>query len=196
MDRRTLLRLVGTTATGGLAGCAGGDTAGTPEPTPTMATESTATDTPMTTETDTDTPTATATESPQRDTEAGLVTVRGDESVGGTVSRIETAIERSPLALMATVDHAANAASADMDLPPTTVLIFGNPNVGTPLMQESRSVAIDLPQKMLVWEDDGTVKVTYNDPQYLARRHGIDGQDERLETVADALRTLATGESG
>jgi uncharacterized protein (DUF302 family) len=80
-----------------------------------------------------------------------------------------------------------------MELPPTTLLIFGNPRLGTPLMQASRSVAIDLPQKMLVWEDEGEVMVSYNDPQYLAARHGIEGKEEILETISNALENLATG---
>lgn len=128
---------------------------------------------------------------------AGLVTTESDEPFDATVERITTAIEENDaLTLVATVDHAANAASVGLDLPPTTLLLFGNPNLGTPLMQASRSVAIDLPQKMLVWEEEGTVFVTYNDPQYLAARHGIEDREEILDTIAGALETLATGERG
>lgn len=126
--------------------------------------------------------------------EYGLVTVPGGESVSETVARIESDVEESPVNLLTTVDHAENAASVDRELPPTTLLLVGNPDVGTPLMQASRSIAIDLPQKLLVWEsDDGDVEVTYNDPQYLAERHGIEGQDERIETVSSVLEDLATG---
>ncbi|MHC3438679.1 DUF302 domain-containing protein [Natrialbaceae archaeon A-gly3] len=126
----------------------------------------------------------------------GLVTVESDESVPETVDRIERAIEESPMALVTTVDHAENAATVDRELPPTTLLLFGNPDAGTPLMDASRTIGIDLPQRMLVWEDesDGTVYVTYNDPAFLADRHGIDGEDERLADTADALESLATGE--
>lgn len=81
---------------------------------------------------------------------------------------------------MTTVDHAASAASVDKNRPPTTLLVVGNPEVGTPLMQSARSVAFDLPRKMLVWADDGAVKVTYNDPGYLADRPGIAGQDSGI----------------
>lgn len=126
--------------------------------------------------------------------EDGLVTVYGGDSVAATVDRIERDIEEGPLSLMTTVDHARNAASVDAELPPTTVLVFGNPEVGTPLMRSARTTAIDLPQRMLVWEDDGDVKVTYNDPAFLGRRHGIKGQEERLEQIADALDRLAGGE--
>jgi len=124
----------------------------------------------------------------------GLVTVESDDAFDATVSRISSAIEgNDALMLIATVDHAANAESVGMDLPPTTLLIFGNPKLGTPLMGASRSVAIDLPQKMLVWEEEGEVMVSYNDPQYLAARHGIEDKAEILEKIAGALEKLATG---
>ncbi|WP_101297616.1 DUF302 domain-containing protein [Halegenticoccus soli] len=126
----------------------------------------------------------------------GLETVESDECFGATVDRITGAIEGNEnLALLATIDHAANAESVGQDLRPTTLLLFGNPEVGTPLMQESPTAGIDLPQKLLVWEDDdGSVKVTYNDPEFLAERHGIDGQDERIGMVSSALKALASGE--
>ncbi|WP_433633999.1 DUF302 domain-containing protein [Halomicrococcus sp. NG-SE-24] len=123
----------------------------------------------------------------------GLVTVESDQSFDDTVTAIKQRIEASPLTLMTTVDHAANADSADLDLPPTTLLIFGNPEIGTQLMQASRTVAIDLPQKMLVWAEEETVHVTYNDPQYLAARHDIEGKDDLLQQVSMALESLATG---
>ncbi len=127
----------------------------------------------------------------------GLVTVESDECFEETVDRIEEAIEANEdLTPVATIDHAANADSAGLELRPTTLFLFGNPEVGTPLMQESQSAGIDLPQKLLVWEDeDGEVLVTYNDSEFLADRHGIEGQDERIGMVSTLLRTLATGES-
>jgi uncharacterized protein (DUF302 family) len=95
--------------------------------------------------------------------------------------------------LLATVDHAANAASVDRELPPT-LFIFGTSDVGTPLMRAVRGVAVDLPQKLLVRTDGSAVRVSYDDPTYLDDRRGIDGQDDRLEAVDDLLRRLATGE--
>ncbi|ELZ29731.1 hypothetical protein C475_02251 [Halosimplex carlsbadense 2-9-1] len=98
---------------------------------------------------------------------------------------------------MAEFDHKANATTVDRDLPPTTVLVFGNPDLGTPLMQAGRSIAIDLPMKLLVTEeDDGTVTVTYNDPAYLVDRHDIDGKDDWVETASDALSSLAAVAAG
>jgi uncharacterized protein (DUF302 family) len=125
----------------------------------------------------------------------GLVTVEGGERVPETVERIEGAIEKAGLLHVATIDHAENAASVGEELRPTTLLIFGNPEAGTPLMQENQSIGIDLPQKLLVWEDsDEGVNVTYNDPEYLAARHDLEENDETIEMIAEALAGLA--ESG
>lgn len=128
----------------------------------------------------------------------GLVTLESDGSVEQTIDRFEAAVaEIDGLSVMAEIDHAANAASVDRELPPTKVLVFGNPNLGTPLMDAQRSLAIDLPSKLLVMEsEDGTVTVGYNDPAYLADRHGIDGRDEQVETIANALSSLAAAAAG
>ena len=128
----------------------------------------------------------------------GLVVLESENSVDETYRRLERAVEdRAPLTILARVDHAANARSAGLRLPPTKLLIFGNPQLGTPLMQRARTVAIDLPQKMLVYEDDrGRVFIAYNDPFYLAERHGIDDDAAELEQVASALRGLAAEAGG
>jgi uncharacterized protein (DUF302 family) len=84
-----------------------------------------------------------------------------------------------------------------MSLNPTRLVIFGNPDLGTPLMQSSQSVSIDLPQKMLVWEDDnGDVFISYNDPAYLAERHAIFDRNEQLEMISTALANLANAADG
>lgn len=122
----------------------------------------------------------------------GLVTVEGSgESVSATVDCLTQTINEQGLTVMTTVDHAANAASVDKDLPPMTVILFGNPKIGTELMQRQRTVGIDLPQKPLVWKDEGTVRVSYNDPNHTAERHRIDGADDLLEKVATALQSIA-----
>ena len=125
----------------------------------------------------------------------GIVTVASDNSVEETVSKLEAAIDGNDnLTLVTTLDHAANAASVGMKLPPTVLLVFGNPALGTPLMRAQQTIAIDLPQKMLVYEDEaGDVTIAYNDPQFLASRHGITGQSETLNTIAGALQMLASG---
>lgn len=193
MDRRTVIQLLGTATIGGLAGCSTEDGNGEePSPSPTDSPTTTQTETPMTTETETEAETETTATDDSTAAE-GLVIVSSEESVEATVNRIERDIEESPLNLVTTIDHAANAESVDQELPPTTLLLFGNPSVGTPLMRASRTVAIDLPQKMLVYEENGGVNVAYNDPQYLARRHGIEGQSDRLEQISSVLEQLATG---
>jgi len=81
---------------------------------------------------------------------------------------------------------------AGMDLNPTRLIIFGNPNLGTPLMQNSQTTALDLPQKMLVWQDDAdVVHVSYNDPAYLVKRHGITDNENILSTITMALDNLS-----
>jgi uncharacterized protein (DUF302 family) len=128
--------------------------------------------------------------------EDGLVTVESDEAFDATVERIESDVEDSGnLSLVTTVDHAENAESAGMDLRPTTLFLFGNPQVGTQLMQRSQSVGVDLPLKMLVWEAEGeTVNVTYNDPEWIIERHDIDAPAMIVEQVSSVLESLANGE--
>jgi len=90
------------------------------------------------------------------------------------------------------INHAAGAKKIGKTLRPTEIVIFGNPRVGTPLMQCGQSIAIDLPQKALIWEDEkGQVWLSYNNPQYLAKRHGTQGCDGVLKKVANALGNFA-----
>lgn len=128
----------------------------------------------------------------------GIIEQQSDASVEATVRRLRSAIEQNEaLSVMAVVDHAARAARADIDLSPTQLLVFGNPALGTPLMQGAPTMALDLPQKMLVYEaKDGTVRIAYNDPRFLANRHALAGQDQRLQTIADALAGLADQAAG
>ena len=122
----------------------------------------------------------------------GLLTVQSNYSFDETVATAQQILEEEGFGIPLVLDHSANAGSVDLELPPTTLIVFGNPMVGTSLMQESRSMAIDLPQKFLIWEDDaGNVYITYNDPLYLANRHGVTEQDEKLANVADRLQSLA-----
>ena len=123
--------------------------------------------------------------------ESGLITVESPYSFEETGSRIRTTLEERGLLIPADLNHQQNAASVDMELRPTRVIIFGNPNLGTPLMQCSQSIAIDLPQKVLIWEDEsGSVQVSYNDTAYLMQRHGVKECDKAFETVANALDNL------
>ena len=123
----------------------------------------------------------------------GAVVTNSTKDFSTTVNDLMQAITANPnLTLIKTVDHQAAAAGRDLTLAPTTELFFGNPRIGTPLMQAEQQTGIDLPQKILIWEDLlGTVRVGYNAPGYLQSRHGIDGADEQLQTVANALAALA-----
>jgi uncharacterized protein (DUF302 family) len=122
----------------------------------------------------------------------GLVTIESQQSVDDTVTSLEAILAEAGFAVPLILDHSANAARVDLELPPTKLIIFGNPNAGTPLIQAQRTIGLDLPQKMLVWEDDdGTVYITYNDPMFLARRHGIEEMDERLTNISNALANFA-----
>ncbi len=122
----------------------------------------------------------------------GMVTVESSHSVKDTVDKLETVLKSKGMKVFARIDHAAGAASVDMQIRPTEVLLFGNPKVGTPLMICNQSVAIDLPQKMLVWEaEDGKVYLGYNDPAHLKARHSLEGCDEVLGKVSGALGNFA-----
>ena len=99
----------------------------------------------------------------------GLVVVQSSHSVAATVVRLQATVEQRGLTVFARIDHAAGAAKIGQTLRPTALLIFGNPQGGTPLMQCAQTAGIDLPLKMLVWEDaQGKVWLGYNDPAYLA----------------------------
>ena len=121
----------------------------------------------------------------------GLVTLRSANDVATTVERLVAVVKKKGLRHFATIDHAAGAASADLSLPATQLVLFGNPKIGTPLMNCSRSVAIDLPQKALIWEDaQGATWISYNAPSYLDGRHGLSACEKVLKKVEGALAGL------
>ena len=123
----------------------------------------------------------------------GLIVVDSALSVDETVARLQDEIAARDLNTMMVLDHAANATSVDQTLLPTKLILFGNPRVGTQLMQSQQTVAIDLPQKFLVWEEaGGAVHVAYNDPAYLGTRHAIADRDELLGRVSGILAEIAS----
>lgn len=104
----------------------------------------------------------------------GLLTVKSPYSVKVTMDKLEVVVRDNELNVFARIDHAAGAAKVGKTLRPTEVLIFGNPQGGTPFMECAQSVGIDLPLKALAWEDASSqVWLGYNDPAYLAQRHGV-----------------------
>lgn len=127
-----------------------------------------------------------------------LVTVESDADVETTFARLRQAVGSNPdLTLFAEFDHAVSAERTGLSLRPTRVLVFGNPAVGTPLMEAAPTLAIDLPQKVLVYEGaDGRAVVAYNSPHYLAQRHGLEGQGARIEAINGLLAGLARQAAG
>jgi uncharacterized protein (DUF302 family) len=118
-------------------------------------------------------------------------------SAEATLERIVAAIEKRGAKVLAKIDHAAAAKSAGLDLRPTTVLIFGNPRLGTPLMQEDQRVGLDLPLRVLVWQDvAGSVKVGYWSPGRLFEAYGISKHQEILTTMAAALAAITEEATG
>src|SRR5271167_4015829 len=124
--------------------------------------------------------------------EDGLVSVASKYSVKDTLDRLEADLKAKGITVFARVDHAAGAASVAMPLRPTEVLIFGNPKAGTPLMQANQTIGIDLPLKVLGWQDaDGKVWLTYNDVSWLARRHHlVPTTDANVRALAMLLANL------
>ena len=107
-------------------------------------------------------------------TNNGIVHKPSKHSVDETLGKLQAILQAKGIAVFALIDHSGEAKKVGMEMRPTKLLIFGNPKGGTPLMLAAPSIAIDLPLKILVWEDDqGKVLVSYNSPEYLAERHGL-----------------------
>lgn len=131
-------------------------------------------------------------------TSDGLITIRSNHGPEETMNRFEMEVSRRGMTVFARIDHAAGAAAAGLPLRPTDLLIFGSPNAGAPLMSSAQTMGIDLPLKALVWRDSsGATWLSYNDPAWIAKRHGLDS--EFLTPVAamgaalKAISAVATG---
>jgi len=128
----------------------------------------------------------------------GLITLRSNYDPKDTMDRLEAAVKAKGLTVFAHVDHAAGAAAVGLPLRPTDLLVFGNARGGTPLMQSAQTIAIDLPLKILVWQDaTGATWLSYNDPSWLAKRHGLNADVEAtvsaLTTAVHAVAKAAAG---
>jgi len=122
----------------------------------------------------------------------GIIRKQSNHSVDETVAKLKGILESKGVKLFALVDHSDEAEKAGMKMPPTKLLIFGNPKGGTPLMLASPSVAIDLPLKILVAEDvSGKVWISYNSPEYLKDRHSLPAELLQNIAVVDVLATKA-----
>jgi uncharacterized protein (DUF302 family) len=119
----------------------------------------------------------------------GIVDVPSNHSVDETVERVKNILQTKGVKLFAVIDHSGEAAKVGLKMRPTKLLIFGSPKAGTPLMQTAPSIAIDLPLKILVWEDaEGKVWLSYNSPEYLKERHGL--PQDLVQNIA-VVATLA-----
>jgi uncharacterized protein (DUF302 family) len=126
----------------------------------------------------------------------GLRTLPSLHGPEETLDRLEAAVTKHGMTIVARIDHAAAAEKVGLELRPTVVLVFGNPRAGTPAMQATPTVAIDLPLKMLIWQDDKDATwLAYNDPAWLLRRHGVvdDGTVDVMNDVLESIAGEATG---
>jgi uncharacterized protein (DUF302 family) len=123
-------------------------------------------------------------------TSKGIIDQTSNHSVDQTVEKLKNILQSKGVTLFARVDHSGEAEKAGMKMRSTKLLIFGSPTAGTPLMQARPSIAIDLPLKMLVWEDDqGKVWISYNSSDYLKERHGL--PQELLQNIV-IVETIAS----
>jgi uncharacterized protein (DUF302 family) len=128
----------------------------------------------------------------------GLMTLQSTHDFKTTLGRLVTALEGKGVTIFARIDHAAGAASVGLALRSTTLVLFGNPAAGTPLMQAAQTAGIDLPLKALVWQDaDGSVKLTYNDPSWIASRHAVGSETgQAITAMSTALQSFARHATG
>jgi uncharacterized protein (DUF302 family) len=124
----------------------------------------------------------------------GLITTKSNYGQDETFTRLHSQVTAKGLTIFADIDHGAGAAAAGLPLRPTRLLIFGNAKGGTPLMQSGQTIGIDLPLKALVWQDaDGATWLSYNDPKWIASRHGIGRTaDPAIAGMSAALKAIAT----
>jgi uncharacterized protein (DUF302 family) len=122
-----------------------------------------------------------------------FITKKSSNNIQVSMDRLENALKQRGVAIVARVDHAGAAQKADMKLRPTQVLIFGNPRLGTPLMHTSQQIGLDLPLKVLAWEDDkGQTWLTYENPGMMAGRHGVKEPADILKKMAGVLDAVTT----
>jgi uncharacterized protein (DUF302 family) len=123
----------------------------------------------------------------------GIISRASNHSVPETLDRVEGLLRAKGIKIFARVDHGGEAAAVGLNMPPTQLLIFGNPEVGTPVMLAAPSAAIDLPLKALAWQDaEGKVWLSYNDPEYIARRYGLTSEQVKALAPLGVLLETAT----
>jgi uncharacterized protein (DUF302 family) len=124
----------------------------------------------------------------------GLVVKAAKFPVAETVERLDKVLKGAGMTVFATIDHASAAEKSGLRMPPATLIVFGNPKGGTPMMLNAPTIAIDLPMKILVWEDStGKSWVSYNSATYVAGRHKLRGMEKQMEGLDGALSKLTAG---
>src|ERR1700747_3017512 len=127
----------------------------------------------------------------------GLTSIQSSFGPKATMDRLDAEIRAKGLNVFARIDHAAGAAEVGLTLEPTVLIIFGNARGGTPLMQSAQTVGIDLPLKALVWQDAvGKTWLSYNEPSWIAQRHGVAGVESTINKMADLLSAIAREAAG
>jgi uncharacterized protein (DUF302 family) len=127
----------------------------------------------------------------------GLTTIASSFGPKETMDRLETGVRTKGMTVFARIDHAAGAAEVGLTLAPTELIVFGNARGGTPFMQSVQTIGIDLPLKALVWEDAaGKTWISYNEPSWLAQRHGVANSDAIVGKMTDLLRAITTTAAG
>ena len=128
----------------------------------------------------------------------GLITIPSSYGAKDTADRFDAAIKARGMTVFARIDHAAGAAKAGLSLRPTELLVFGNAKGGTPLMQSNQMIGLDLPLKALVWQDEaGKTWLSYNDPSWLAKRHGLGSQlDSQVNAMVVGITAIAREAAG
>src|SRR6266446_5632833 len=127
----------------------------------------------------------------------GLTSIRSSFGPKETMDRLETEIRAQRMRVFARIDHAGGAALVGLKLAPTELIIFGNARGGTPLMQSVQTVGIDLPLKVLVWQDAANKTwLSYNEPGWIAQRHGVAGAESTIDKMADLLSAIAREAAG
>jgi uncharacterized protein (DUF302 family) len=129
--------------------------------------------------------------------DSDLMTLSSAHGVSETVERLKVLLGQKSIQVFADIDHAAAAEQVGLPLRPTRVLVFGNPKAGTPLMQSRQTIGLDLPLRVLVWEDEGgKVWLTYHRLKFLAERHRVVDRDEAVRALDSGLAALTSAAAG
>ena len=121
----------------------------------------------------------------------GVIVITSANDVKTTTDKLEKVLTEKGITVFARVDHAGGAESVGQKLRPTELLVFGNPKLGTPLMQQDQKIGLDLPLKALIFEgEDGKTYIAYNDPAYLSKRYGVGEPAKVFETMTGALKNF------